>query len=235
MIRLEFLKQKEGKKTRRMKTAIVIGASGVTGSQLVDLLLKDERFTKVLVFVRHRIEIYHPKLEEYIINFERPGEWKHLVKGDVLFSTLGTNVRHTFNKETRFKADYIHQYQFAKTASQNGVPVYVLVSSASAEPIISLSYYKKMMGELEREVKKLPFERIHILQSGFLDGEKREKRPLETIKVKIAKALYTIGILKHYKPARGKAIAQEMVKVSFSRVPGLITYKLNVLFNVHDN
>jgi uncharacterized protein YbjT (DUF2867 family) len=234
MLKLDFLMQKEGKKIKRMKTAVVIGASGLTGSYLVDLLLKDERFTKVLVFARHRLEKYHPKLEEYVINFERPSEWKHLVKGDVLFSALGTTIKKAVSKEVQFKVDYTYQYQFAKTASQNGIPVYVLVSSASADPNSHI-FYMKMKGELERDIKKLPFQRIHILQPGLLEGERKERRPLEIVTLKIAKALNSIGILKHYKPVHGKIVAQRMVKASFSQIPGLHTYALTELFNIRDN
>jgi uncharacterized protein YbjT (DUF2867 family) len=226
--------QKEGEKTKRMKTAIVIGASGLTVSYLVDLLLKDERFTKVLVFTRHRLEKYHPKLEEYVINFEWPNEWKHLVKGDVLFSALGSTNKKAVSKEAQFKVDYTYQYQFAKTASQNGIPVYVLVTSISADPNSHI-FNIKMKGELERDIKKLPFQRIHILQPGLLEGERKEKRPIEILSLKIAKALNSIGILKHYKPVHGKIVAKRMVKASFSQLPGLHTYTMNELFNIQDN
>ncbi len=71
-----------------MKLAIVIGATGLVGKQLVLLLLDDNRFTRVIVFARRSLKFVNDKLEEHIIDFDKPGHWKHLVKGDVLFSAL---------------------------------------------------------------------------------------------------------------------------------------------------
>ena len=217
-----------------MKTAIVIGATGLTGSHLVDFLLKDERFNKVVIFVRRPTHKYNSKLEEHVINFDHPNEWKHLVKGHVLFSALGTTIKKAGSKEVQYKVDYTYQYQFAKAASQNGVPVYVLVSSVSADPN-SRIFYTKMKGELERDVKNLSFQQIHILQPGQLEGERDEERSLEKVSLKLTKALNAIGLLKQYKPIHGRIVAKKMVTAAFSQLPGIHIYKLNEVFNVQDN
>ena len=69
-----------------MKTAIVIGGTGLVGAQLVDLLLNDQDFEKIKVFGRRSLNISNSKLEEHLINFSKPEDWSDLVKGDVLFS-----------------------------------------------------------------------------------------------------------------------------------------------------
>ena len=69
-----------------MKTALVIGSTGLIGSQLVDILLESEYYQKVVIFVKRESGKSHPKLEQHIINFDAPETYQHLVKGDGVFA-----------------------------------------------------------------------------------------------------------------------------------------------------
>ncbi|XRG80162.1 NAD(P)H-binding protein [Rossellomorea sp. GAMAL-10_SWC] len=109
--------------------ALVIGATGATGKDLLELLLKDDSFHQVDIFVRRNLVVKDSKLKVHVIDFDKPEQWKHLVKGDVLFSCLGTTLKLAGSKEAQWKVDYEYQYQFAKFARKNGVDNYVLVSS----------------------------------------------------------------------------------------------------------
>ena len=115
------------------KIANVIGATGLVGEQLVLQLLEHPEFEKVVVFGRRKSGLNHSKLVEELIDFDRPESWAALVKGDILFSTLGTTIKTAKTKENQYRVDFTYQYEFAKTASQNGIPVYVLVSSLGAD------------------------------------------------------------------------------------------------------
>jgi len=108
-----------------MKTAIVIGATGLVGNELVQLLIKDSRFEKVKVFARRTTGLQHNKLEEHLINFDAPDTWKKQVTGDVLYSSMGTTIGVAGSKEAQYKIDYTYQYQAAKIAANNGVQEYV--------------------------------------------------------------------------------------------------------------
>jgi len=211
------------------RSAIVIGATGLVGSSLVQLLLKDNRFSTIKIFVRRSTGIQHVKLEEHIINFEEPNQWQHLVNGDVLFSALGTTLRQAGSKEAQYKIDYQYQYNFAKAAAQNGVPVYVLVSSAMASER-SRIFYTRMKGELERDVKPLPFQNIHILQPGVLAGKRTESRMGEKVGIKILRFLNSIGIAKQQKPIDAAIVAQAMINVSFKTAQRVSVYSLLQVF-----
>jgi len=126
--------------------ANVIGASGLVGKELVKQILDHDEFEKVRIFVRRPSGINHPKLEEQIIDFEQPDSWRPLVKGDVLFSTLGTTIKTAKTKENQYRVDFTYQYEFAKAASENGVPNYLLVSSMGADPKSSV-FYSRIKGE----------------------------------------------------------------------------------------
>lgn len=214
-----------------MKTAIIIGATGLVGNYLVHLLLHDDRFSKVIVFVRRSLEIQNPKLVEHIINFDRPAEWMQLVEGDVLFSALGTTIKQAGSKNEQYKIDYTYQFQFAQAAAQNQVASYVLVSAASASADSKI-FYSRMKGELERDVKSLPFKSITIIQPGLLHGTRQEERFGETIAYKVLNTINSMGMLKKYKPIEGKAVAMAMLNGGFRSTPGVHTFTLDQVFEL---
>jgi len=214
-----------------MKTAIVIGATGLVGTQLVKLLLADDRFAKVIVFGRRSVEINNSKLQEHLIDFDKPGTWQHFVKGDVFFSTLGSTLKQAGGQDAQYKIDYTYQYQFAQAAAQNGVPVYVLVSSSGANPD-SLLFYTRMKGTLEQEVKKLPFSSIYLLQPGPLEGHRAEERMGEKYGIKLMKSFNAVGLFKKYRPIQSKIVATAMINASLAATPGIHVYALNEIFSL---
>jgi uncharacterized protein YbjT (DUF2867 family) len=154
------------------KIAVVIGATGLVGGELVKLLLADEHIAQVIVFVRRAGGISAPKLVEHLIDFDHPEAWSFLVKGDVLFSCMGTTISKAGSKAAQYKIDYTYQYQFARIAAANAIPTYVLVSAASANPKSSM-FYSRIKGELERDVSQLNFSDVYLLQPGLLVGERK--------------------------------------------------------------
>jgi uncharacterized protein YbjT (DUF2867 family) len=211
------------------KTALVIGATGLVGNELVHQLLADDRFGAVLVFVRRSMDISNAKLREFIINFDEPQSWSHLVKGDVLFSALGTTIKKAGSKAAQYKIDHDYQYNFAHAAAQNQVPVYVLVSSAMASET-SRIFYTRMKGELERDIKTLPFQAIHIMQPGMLQGDRKESRPGEKIGLYVIKLLNKMGIALQQKPVPASVVAKAMINVSFKNDKRISVYALTQVF-----
>jgi uncharacterized protein YbjT (DUF2867 family) len=208
-----------------MKTAIVIGATGLVGRQLTELLLKDTRFEKVKVLGRRSTNIMHDKLEEHIVTFDEPDDWKKLVTGDVLYSVLGTTLRTAGSKEAQYKIDYTYQYKIAKMAAANEVPEYVLISSAGSSPNSKI-FYSRIKGELERDIQKLPFETIHILRPGMLEGSRETVRTGERIGIGVMKVLSQIPGLKRLQPIHARNVAQAMINATFRHVIGIHSYTL---------
>ena len=191
--------------------ALVIGATGATGQELVSQLLEDESFNSGSIFVRNDPNITHSKLKTYIIDFSKIEDYKNSIKGDVLFSCLGTTLRDAGSKEKQYLVDLTYQFEFAKIASENGVLNYSLVSSTGANEN-SPFFYPKIKGKLEEAVKKLPFKTIQIFQPPTLIRQKDLIRTGEKIGIKIFGFLNYFGILKSQKPLAVSNLAKIMVE-----------------------
>ena len=190
--------------------ALVIGATGATGQEIVSQILEDDSFDSVSIFVRKDPNLTHNKLKTYIIDFSKVEDYRELMKGDVLFSCLGTTLRTAGSKEKQYLVDYTYQYEFAKIASDNGVPIYSLVSSTGANEA-SPFFYPKIKGKLEVAIKKLPFKTIQIFQPPTLIRQKNLRRTGEKIGIKIFGLLNSFGILKSQKPLPVLTLAKVMV------------------------
>lgn len=194
-----------------MKTAIVIGATGLIGKLLVNKFLDDDRYHIVKVFARKSSRIKHPKLEERIVNFDEIEKWKSAISGDELFSSMGTTIRKAKSTTIQYKVDVTYQYEFAKAASENGTRNYFLVSSVGANAKSKL-FYTKIKGELEEKVKLLSFNKIRIFRPSLLLGERDEKRFGEKTAERILKIVVPIfPFLKNQKPIEGEKVAGAMI------------------------
>lgn len=214
------------------KTAIIIGATGLVGNHLLLRLLNDEAFDKVKIFVRNSTGIKHPKLEEFLIDFDQRKTYKSDVTGDVLFSCLGTTKRQARTKAKQYKVDYTYQFQFAKMASRNEVPSYVLVSSSAAKASSKLFYFR-MKGELEDAVKKLDFETIHIVQPSVIQGKRNKARIGEKLAARLTNISgKIIPRIKKYRSIKGDEVAAALQNIYKSKkAKGVFVYKLDELFN----
>lgn len=212
-------------------TGIVIGATGLVGSQIVNLLLDDDRYSLVKVFHRRSTGLQHPKLEEHIIDFDEIDEWKSQIKGDELYSALGTTIKKAGSQERQYTIDYTYQFETAKAAAENGVKKYSLVSSAGADPQ-SKVFYSRLKGELDEAVKKLPFELITVMQPSILAGERNESRPGEAIGMFLARILTKIPGLKKYRPIPGRTVAQGMINSLHKCPPGYHIFELDEIFHL---
>lgn len=209
--------------------ALIIGATGATGKDLVSQLLTDESFTEIVVFVRKPLETHNSKLTTHIVNFERPEEWKHLVTGDVAFSCLGTTLKAAGGKEAQWKVDFDYQYNFAKAAKENNVEDYILVSSFNADAK-SRIFYSRMKGELEDKVKELEFKKITIFQPGMLLREESD-RTGEVIASKIVKFITSLGLFKSQKPLPTTVLAKAMINAAKIKSYGYSEIKLASIFS----
>ncbi len=210
--------------------AIVIGATGATGKQLVKQLLDDNNVTRVKTFVRKSTQLVHPKLETYVVDFNTIEAWRHLIIGDVIFSVMGTTLKQAGSKAEQYKVDVTYQYQVAKAAAANGVATAVLLSAYSANAK-SFFFYPQIKGELEAMFSNLTFTSLHIFQPGILERFSNDERVLERLSVKLIKAFNAIGLFRSQTPMPVAVLAAKMIKVALNKpLEKLCYYRLNDIF-----
>ena len=199
--------------------ALVLGATGAIGKDLVEQMLQDDAFDRIDIFVRREVKIPSAKLVVQIVDFDHPEQWADKLTGDVLFSTLGTTIRAAGSQDAQWKVDYTYQYEAAKAAKANGVKTYVLVSSMGANAK-SKVFYTKMKGALDDAVQTLGFEGCFILRPPSLI-RKGSDRFGEKVGIVALKAFNAIGLMRGFTPMPTEAVAAAMIRLAKSGNPGI--------------
>lgn len=201
--------------------ALVVGATGAVGRDLTEQLLSDDHFDRVEILVRRQVNIQSAKLRVHVVDFDNPASWSDLLKGDVLFSCMGTTIKAAGSQDAQWKVDYTYQLNAAKAARANGVPTYVLVSSIGANSNSKL-FYPRMKGALEDAILKLGFEGCFILRPPSLI-RKGSDRFGEKASVSILKVLNRIGIMRNLAPVPTENVAAAMISLAKSGRKGVET------------
>lgn len=213
-----------------MKSALIIGSTGLIGSELVNLLLDSNDYTKVITFVKRDSGIKHPKLTQYVIDFDKPETYKDLVVGDDFFCTIGTTIKKAGSQDAFRKVDFEYPKQFAAFALDNKVKQFLIISSLNADAM-SGNFYLKTKGEIQDFLKNCAFESVAVLQPSLLLGNRTEFRLGEKVGAFFMKAFSFVfqGNLKKYKPIEGKTVAKALLKIAQKNVKGFKIYESDVM------
>lgn len=207
-------------KTENMtgKTALIAGASGLTGSCLLGELLAAERYSKVIVYVRRTMGIEHPKLEEKLVDFETLQEG---VFADDVFCCLGTTIKKAGSKEAFRKVDLDYPVKLANLQYKAGATQFLVVSAMGAA-IDSTIFYSKIKGEMEAAVQTCDYTTVCILRPSLIMGNRKEKRTGERWAQNLAALIdpLFIGPLRKYRSVTALAIARALLHEASRELPG---------------
>lgn len=208
-----------------MKKAIVIGASGLIGSNLIRLLLLDNGIGEVVALVRKPLNTQHKKLTQYVVSFDDEKSYSKYVCGDVFYCCLGTTRSKTPDPAAYRRVDFEYPLDFAKIALAQGISQYHLVSALGADSQ-SFITYNKLKGELEDALKRLKFKCLCIYQPSLLDGSREESRPAEKLGIFVMRGLnpLLVGSLRKYRSIKASAVAQAMVTNTHKNLDGVHVY-----------
>ncbi len=206
-----------------MSIALIAGASGLVGGKLLALLLVEKKYTKVISIGRRELDISHPKLDQYIIDFNNLEALKE--KSDTIFCCLGTTIKKAGSKNAFRKVDFEYPLLLAKYGLQVGAKAFHIITAMGANAKAKI-FYNKVKGQVEDESKQLKFEELHIYRPSLLLGNRKENRNVEKISqalMQFAGFLF-IGFLKNYKAISANSVAQFMLAKAQVKIEGSKVY-----------
>lgn len=190
------------------KTAIVLGATGLTGGVLVQRLLADPIFDSIKLFSRRTMELQHPKIEEHLIDVLQLARYAEGFTGDVVFCCIGTTKAKTPDKDLYKKIDYGIPVTASQLAVENGINTFIVISAMGANSNSSV-FYNCTKGEMEDFVLQQQIANTYILQPSLIGGKRTEKRFGESM-AKFFMGLFGFAIPKKYKIITPETIAAAM-------------------------
>lgn len=190
--------------------ALIIGATGATGKDLINILINDPEYTEIVIFARKTSNINHPKLKEILTDFENLESIAEFVHGDVLFSLFGTTLKRAGSKANQWHVDYEIPLNFAKIARNNGVSKTVLLSAYGAS-IKSRINYSKMKGKLEVDMEKLSFKQFIVFRPASLIRKETDRQD-ERIIIPVLRFLNKFEILTKIRPLSTEIVAEKIAK-----------------------
>ncbi len=198
--------------TASNKTALLFGATGLVGNELLSQLLEHPAYGRVIAPGRRPLRRQHDKLESPVVDFDRLEDQSGKLVCDDVFIALGTTIKKAGSKEAFRKVDYDYIVKAALVAKAGGANQCLLVSSAGASAE-SRFFYNKVKGQTEAAIREIDFWAIHIFQPGVLVGNREEFRLGERVGIGISNLLRNISpsILGDYNPTRADVLAAKMI------------------------
>ncbi len=218
------------------KTALIAGATGLTGSALLKLLLESDKYHKIKVLSRKPVKHQHPKIEQLLIDFDKLSDYTNFLKADDVYCCLGTTIKKVKTKKAFKKVDYYYPLELAKLTKAEGVKNFVVVSSVGANEK-SLFFYTKVKGALEKALKALGYKRLHIFRPSLLLGKREDFRFGEYMGSLIFKMMkpFFIGPFKKYRGIRAEFVAQAMYYAAQDNATGIFEYHSHDIWNICQN
>lgn len=198
-------------------SAVVIGATGLTGSKLVPLLFENEQYDRVITLSRKRTKLNHRKHTSHIVDLMDPATYAEFLKADHLYICTGTTQAKTPDKAEYYKIEHDLPLQVAQAALRNGAKKAIVVSAIGADSKSKFAY-NRGKGDMERDIEKLGFQEVYFLQPSLIGGDREEHRPFESGWKKFQKLIdpLLVGALKKYRTIEPETIAQSMIYVALN-------------------
>lgn len=198
------------------KTALVVGATGLIGSQVIDLLLADSYYERVVVFARKPLPD-HPKLMQFQTDFSNLEALSTPPVSDV-FCCLGTTIKVAGSQEAFRKVDEEYPLTVAHWAYRQGASQYLLVTALGADAK-SMIFYNRVKGNVEQKLQQIGFNSVHIFRPSLLMGPRKESRSGEDA-AKQFNRWFGFVIPKAYRAVESIKVARAMQQWAKKNTPG---------------
>ena len=202
--------------TAPLKTALLVGATGLIGDLLTRRLVESPAYERVKVLVRRSLTWQHPRLQEVLFDFDHPNGL--VVQADDIFCCLGTTRKQAGSKAGFRRVDYDYPLDIARRGLSNGARQFALVSSMGAD-VHSSFFYSQVKGELERDLARLAYPTLLLFRPSLLTGSRPKPRLGERISEGIMQ-LFSPLIPDRFKPIAAASVAEAMLKTAQQGLTG---------------
>lgn len=208
------------------RTALLAGATGLTGRHVLAYLFERDTYSRVITVGRRKPEVNHPKLTAYEGAFNRLDEILANDRVDDIYSCLGTTMKKAGSRPAFYKVDFEYVVNLAEYGVDNGAQQFLLISSAGASAQSS-SFYIRVKGQVENAVRNLNYRGVHILRPSLLTGQRDESRQGEQIVEMLLKMAgpLMLGPLQKYRPIEARIVAAAMLSIGSADIPGVFFYE----------
>lgn len=204
----------------KKRSVLLLGATGLVGSQCLNLFLANDHFSQVMTLTRRPLATnpVDPKHVNRVIDFGHPVSYHGKVTADIVVCALGTTLKKAGSREMFRQVDYQYALELSKTALENGAGHLLLVSAKGAAAD-SRFFYNRVKGELEDALAKLGYARLSIFRPSLLKGDRREFRAGEEIGNFLA-GTFSFVIPSQWKPTPVDRLAEAILNAAINDRPG---------------
>ncbi|MFC0295998.1 NAD(P)H-binding protein [Geobacillus jurassicus] len=215
------------------RTALLLGASGLVGGELLKLLLQSDLYCRVTIFVRTPLPVEHEKLQQVVVDFARLESYERHFYVDDVFCCLGTTRKKAKTKQQFIQVDYEYTLRAAVLAEKCRAKSFLTVSSIGANPC-SPFFYQRVKGETEEALQRLSIPSLHIFRPSLLVGKRREFRLAEALAgwLLCRLSFLFVGKWKKYKPVDARQLALAMFYRAASATSGVHIYECDELARI---
>lgn len=194
------------------KTALIIGATGLTGQHCLQEIVASPQYKSVLVLTRKALKFTSEKVKNLVVDFDNLSNIRNQIKADDVYCCIGTTIKKAGSETAFRKVDLEIPMMIADVALQNGAKQFILVSAIGADPASSI-FYNKVKGELEDALQNLNYQTLLIFRPSVLLGKREETRLGEKVAIFVAEKLdaFFIGPLAKYRGTPVAVLAKLMV------------------------
>lgn len=200
-----------------MTTALIAGATGLVGGQILRQLVGSSTYHRVTVVTRRTVDVPSgpAQIDQFLIDFSSLSDHADRLVADHVFCALGTTIRKAGSRERFREVDYGYALTLAQLTRRNGTTHFSLISAQGANSR-SRIFYSRIKGEVERDVAALEWPSLTILRPAVIGGARREVRPAERIG-----QLLLRWAPKSFRTIPARVIAAAAVRSAEQRSPGV--------------
>jgi len=206
-----------------MKTAVVAGASGLIGKELVQKLINSDHYRRIYVLSRKKSGLVNNKIVELVIDFEKMDQLKFDEPVDDVFCTLGTTMKQAGSRENFKKVDYEYVVALANLGKLSGASKFLVVSAMGANSK-SAVFYNKVKGMTEERLISIGVNQLVIFRPSLLLGDRPEKRFAERLSGFFMIA-FNFLIPDNYKAIQAEKVADCMLKMALKSTEKVLIVK----------